>query len=157
MFAKIATYGKIALPGMKHGFPYATTPDHLKIMGTDFLSKALGATVKSFNVETTDTLEGNGMVSAMVHGDINMADGTTKSVVYKFGPASFQSRITCDIFALAETEFQFYTSMTEKVPLRVPKLLYGDFNTDSKNVCLIQEKITYARFRDVMAPGTSSR
>lgn len=155
---KSAALGKWSFAGERYGLKYPSTPQQLKAMGPPWLTKALRAAgtidaateVESFTVEGADTLGGSGQLSDIVHGDIVMSNGTKLEVVYKFVPTHFGARMLCDLYELVESEYHAYRDLQELVPVRMPKLYYGDFNKTTKNVCMIMEKIKNAEFNNFL-------
>lgn len=83
------------------------------------------------------------------------------SCVAKFSPNALKTRITTDLFDMAETEYAFYDKiapiLAEKCDLRVPQIYYMDINMTTLNTAVIMERLPESyKFYDQLDPKALS-
>eukprot|EP00939_MAST-03C_sp_MAST-3C-sp1_P004548 g4548.t1 len=81
--------------------------------------------------------------------------------VAKFSPNELKTRITTDLFGMAETEYAFYDKIAplcaDKCKVRVPRMFYMDINMTTLNYVLVMERLPKScEFYDQLDPKALS-
>ena len=137
---------------------YPRNPSEVVSIGVGWLTKALqnsGALEKNITVTsvTTEDNPDGGLLGEMCRCFVEF-DGATQcpnKFMVKFAPKDFMSQVTCRIFKLGWHEFMWYKNIADDYSIRIPKMLYGDFNHRSTQYCMFFELIQadFFRFDDI--------
>jgi len=127
---------------------YPRNPKEVSTMGAKWLTDALHRAGKLEDNVTVTSIKTEANPDGGLLGDMCRAfveyDGETtctKNFMVKFAPKEFMPQVTCRIFKLGWHEFMWYKDIASDYPIRIPQMLYGDFNHRSTQYCMFFELI----------------
>jgi len=124
-----------------------TIPKRTKRITSEWLNRILhdSGYLKDFNIESISREpwgEGEGFMSDMARLTITYdkeSPELPKTMIVKM-PTTFRTALTIALqYNLYEKEIRFYTEVAPKSPIRVPGLIYSDYDLDAKKFILILE------------------
>jgi hypothetical protein len=124
-----------------------TIPKRTKRITSEWLNEVLHETgyLKDLNIESISREPwgaGEGFVSDMARLTLTYdkeSPELPKTMIVKM-PTTFRTALTVALqYNLYEKEIRFYTEVAPKSPIRVPGLIYSDYNSDAKKYILILE------------------
>ena len=139
----------------------------------DWLQQALAAgmpptfpPIKSLTVETIGT--GLGLLADLLRCHLTYDDhaGTPPgrerlerpaTVIVKLPSSQAKSRRLCKRFELYKRECHYYRRLAARVPLRTPKLLYGDYRPRSDRFVLVLEDLRAMKTEDQIAGASAEQ
>lgn len=119
-------------------------------LSNEWLSKALGYPVHSFEVEPLS--EGGGLLGLVTRLHLSADDGP-ETMIAKF-PAETENRAVAEIYDMYGREYRFYTQVAPTVPMRSPRCFHASFNPDNSDFLLLLEDLEGFRLGDQVAGCT---
>jgi len=122
-------------------------PKRTKRITSEWLNEVLhdSGYLKNFNIESISREpwgEGEGFMSDMARLTITYdkeSPELPKTMIVKM-PTTFRTALTIALqYNLYEKEIRFYTEIAPKSPIRVPGVIYSDYNLEAKKYILILE------------------
>ena len=120
----------------------------LKSLGAPWMTQALRSnntiaqdvTVTSLNIEDN---ENGGLLGEMCRVSVEFNKETDCGTVFmcKFQPADFMTKVTTRLFDLCIHEYLWYKNIQPTYPIRIPKMIYGDYNHRAGSFIMLFEMI----------------
>ena len=116
---------------------------------TEWLSGALGTNVKSFEIEQIGV--GVGLLGRLYRISLDCEKGP-KSVVAKFPTLDEGARMNVvEPLRFYEKEIAFYNEAAKDVPISTATVYHAEFDSDSRDFCLLLEDLGARRMEDQIA------
>jgi hypothetical protein len=131
---------------------FPTTPDALT---EGWLSDVLGHDVAAFEIERFAA--GVGVIGQVIRLRLRYRDGTPAgpaTVIAKFAAPLAATRDVAALYDMYGREHRFYSHLSERVPIRVPRCHRSEFRADDQTLALVLEDLVDHRVGDQIA-GTS--
>lgn len=120
-------------------------PSKPEQLTTSWLSAVLDYDVKGFTVAPLG--EGVGVIGLVTKVSIDADDGPV-SLIAKFPASAPENRGIADTYSMYLREYQFYTQLSSRVPIRAPICYHAEFNHENNDFVLILEDLKGFRLGD---------
>ncbi len=135
---------------------FPVRPEELNV---SFLTEALGARagdIRSAQVEFVGDAVGNTSDVYFVHMDVRDGAGLPETLVAKMIPRFDGAIEVCKTLRLFEREIENYRVIAGRSPIRVPELIWSDYDPDTSLGIMIMEDCSYCDSFDQTRPVPSS-